>query len=116
MHQNKGKTILKCLAERTDYAMNSEKTANGELITSFECAPKTAASEFAFSKRIYFQKTGRESEHDIIAYQFRQSFKPGEITPEEANRVGYETAMRWTKGKHAFFVATHTDRRHMVIN
>ena len=33
----------------------------------------------------------------IIAYQIRQSFKPGEVTPEEANRIGYETAMRWTK-------------------
>jgi hypothetical protein len=40
-------------------------------------------------------------------------FKPGEITPEEANRVGYETAMRWTKGNFAFFVATHTDRQHI---
>ena len=40
------------------------------------------------------------------AIRIRQSFKPGEITPEEANRVGYETAMRWTKGKYAFFVAT----------
>ena len=85
MHQNKGKTILKCLAERTDYAMNGEKTANGELISSFECAPQTAASEFAFSKRIYFQKTGRESEHDIIAYQFRQSFKQS-ITHSEKGK------------------------------
>ena len=42
---------------------------------------------------------------DVIAYQIRQSFKPGEITPEEANKVGYETAMRFTKGKHAFIVA-----------
>ena len=33
--------------------------------------------------------------------------------PTDANRVGYETAMRWTKGKHAFFVATHTDRQHI---
>ena len=49
----------------------------------------------------------------MLCYQIRQAFKPGEITPEEANRVGYETAMRWTKGKHAFFVATHTDRRHI---
>lgn len=47
------------------------------------------------------------------AYQIRQAFKPGEITPEEANRIGYETAMRWTKGKYAFFVATHTDRQHI---
>ena len=35
----------------------------------------------------------------MIAYQIRQSFKPGEVTLEEANRIGYETAMRWTKGK-----------------
>ena len=113
MHQNKGKTILKCLAERTDYAMNSEKTANGELISSFECAPQTAASEFAFSKRIYFQKTGREPEHDIIAYQFRQSFKPGEVTAEEANRIGYEFAERFLKGRHAFIVCTHINRHHI---
>ena len=113
MHQNKGKTILKCLAERTDYAMNGEKTANGELISSFECAPQTAASEFAFSKRIYFQKTGRESEHDIIAYQFRQSFKPGEVTAEEANRIGYEFAERFLKGRHAFIVCTHINRHHI---
>ena len=113
MHQNKGKTILKCLAERTDYAMNSEKTANGELISSFECAPQTAASEFAFSKRIYFQKTGRESEHEIIAYQFRQSFKPGEVTAEEANRIGYEFAERFLKGRHAFIVCTHINRHHI---
>ena len=113
MHQNKGKTILKCLAERTDYAMNNEKTANGEQISSFECAPQTAASEFAFSKRIYFQKTGRESEHDIIAYQFRQSFKPGEVTAEEANRIGYEFAERFLKGRHAFIVCTHINRHHI---
>ena len=29
------------------------------------------------------------------------------------NRVGYETAMRWTKSKYAFFGATHTDRQHI---
>ena len=113
MHQNKGKTILKCLAERTDYAMNNEKTANGELISSFECAPQTAASEFAFSKRIYFQKTGRESEHDIIAYQYRLSFKTGEVTAEEANRIGYEFAERFLKGRHAFIVCTHINRHHI---
>ena len=49
----------------------------------------------------------------MLCYQIRQSFKPGELTPEEANRIGYETAMRWTKGKYAFFVATHTDKAHI---
>ena len=49
----------------------------------------------------------------MIAYQIRQSFKPGEITPEKANKIGYETAMRFTKGDHAFMVSTHTDKAHI---
>lgn len=61
----------------------------------------------------YQQITGREQQSDVIAYQIRQSFKPGEITAEEANRLGYELAMRFTKGKYAFIVATHTDRAHI---
>lgn len=65
------------------------------------------------SKKIYFQKTGREQENDIIAYQFRQSFKPGEVTAEEANRIGYEFAERFLKGRHAFIVCTHINRHHI---
>ena len=49
----------------------------------------------------------------MIAYQVRQSFKPGEITPEEANRVGYAFAVRFLKGRHAFLVAAYTDTRHI---
>ena len=67
--------------------------------------------------KCYFWKGTRSGcslgKHDVIAYQIRQSFKPGEITPEEANQVGYEMAMRWTKGKHAFIVATHIDKAHI---
>ena len=65
------------------------------------------------SKRQYELSTGRRQKNDVIAYQIRQSFKPGEITAEEANKVGYELAMRFTKGKYAFIVATHTDREHI---
>ncbi len=65
------------------------------------------------SKRQYEQITGRRQKHEVIAYQIRQSFKPGEITPEEANRLGHELALRFTKGKYAFIVATHTDRAHV---
>lgn len=52
------------------------------------------------SKRQYELATGRRQKSDVIAYQIRQSFKPGEITAEEANKVGYELAMRFTKGKY----------------
>ena len=82
-------------------------------ISSYECDPETVDQEFAFSKSRYGQFTGRSRDDDIIAYQIRQSFKPGEVTPEEANRIGYETAMRWTKGNHAFIVATHVDKAHI---
>lgn len=113
LHINKGKSVAQCLADRTDYSQNAEKTNNGEFISSYECDPKTADEEFLLSKRQYQHITGRHQKHDVIAYQIRQSFKPGEITPEEANKVGYELAMRFTKGKHAFIVATHIDRAHI---
>ena len=113
LHINKGKTIAQCLRDRTDYAQNPEKTEKGELVSGYECDPMTADEEFLLAKRQYLHITGRRQQNDVIAYQIRQSFKPGEITPEEANRVGYELGMRFTKGKHAFLVATHTDRAHI---
>ena len=113
LHVNKGKSVAQCLADRTDYSQNAAKTNNGEFISSYECDPKTADEEFLLSKRQYQHITGRQQKNNVIAYQIRQSFKPGEITPEEANEVGYELAMRFTKGKHAFIVATHIDRAHI---
>ena len=113
LHINKGKTVAQCLADQTDYAMNAEKTKDGKYISTYECDPRTVDEEFLLSKREYEHITGRHQKHDVIAYQIRQSFKPGEISPEEANQIGYELAMRWTKGKHAFIVATHTDRAHI---
>ena len=113
LHKNKGKSVAACLKSRTDYAQNPDKTNKGELVSSYECSPLTADEEFMLSKRQYELMTGRRQKNDVIAYQIRQSFKPGEITAEEANKVGYELAMRFTKGKHAFVVATHTDQQHI---
>ena len=114
-HISKGETIGQSLKDRLDYGKNPEKTQGGELISAYECDHQTADAEFLLSKAKYKAVTGREQkrEVDVLCYQIRQSFAPGEITPEEANRIGYETAMRWTKGKHAFFVATHTDKKHI---
>ena len=113
LHVNKGRSVAACLEARTDYAKNPEKTEKGELVTSYECDPMTVDEEFMLSKRKYQQITGLSPKNDIIAYQIRQSFRPGEITAEEANRAGYELAMRFTKGRYAFIVATHTDRAHI---
>lgn len=114
-HSGEGETVAQALADGFDYGKNPEKTRDGELISSYMCDPETADAEFLLSKAQYKAITGREQKKadDIVYYQIRQSFIPGETTPEEANRIGYEFAMRWTKGKYAFFVATHIDRHHI---
>lgn len=109
------KTRRQTLNDRLKYDQKEEKTKDGELVTSYMCCPETAAEEFEMSKLIYETSTGRSQPQgrDIIAYRIIQSFKPGEITPEEANKLGYELAMKFTKGKHQFIVSTHVDKAHI---
>ena len=113
MHNNKGKTISQSLKARIDYVKNPEKTNGGELITAYACSPETADAEFLLARNEYLATTGRTHRNEVIAYQLRQSFKPGEVTPEEANQIGYELASQFLRGDHAFIVATHNDRRHI---
>lgn len=115
LHGRKGQSIAQTLHSRINYAENPEKTDGGRLVSSYECSPETAAVEFAAGKYIYKATTGKEQapEKDVLAYMIRQSFKPGEITPEDANRIGYDLAMEFTKGKHQFIVATHIDKAHI---
>ena len=113
MHINKGKSIRQCLYERTDYALNPDKTDDMKYVSSYACSPETVDEEFMLTKKEYFNITGRVNKNDIIAYQLRQSFKPGEVTPEEANAISYELASRLLKGQFAFIVATHADKKHI---
>ena len=53
MHVSHGKTIADCLTDRIDYSKNPEKTQGGELISAYQCDPKTADAEFLYSKRQY---------------------------------------------------------------
>ncbi|GHV48426.1 hypothetical protein FACS189499_07810 [Clostridia bacterium] len=120
LHAGKGKTIAQTIFERTNYAKNPDKTKCGEFVTGFECDPRTAEEEFVLAKKEYEYITGRSvkrgfanNKRNVIAYHIRQSFKPGEVTPEEANEIGRELAMSFFKGKHAFIVATHVDKAHI---
>lgn len=114
LHSGKGRTVVEALDRVTDYVENPEKTNGGDLVTAYQCNPSIADQEFLFSKRQYAVITGRErKDNDVIAYHLRQSFKPGEITPELANKIGYDLAMSLTKGKHAFIVCTHVDKHHI---
>lgn len=90
-HVSSDKTILESMQDRFDYGKNPKKTLDGALIL--------------LSKAKYKTITGREQKRDadVLCYQIRQSFSPGELDPEAALEIGYELAMRWTMGKHAYF-------------
>lgn len=114
LHTGKGRTESQAVSDIIDYVENPQKTDNGKLITGYGCDSQTADAEFLLAKRQYLAATGRvRGADDVIAYHVRQSFKPGEIIPEEANRLGVEFAKRFTKGNHAFVVCTHIDKSHI---
>lgn len=114
LHTGKGRDVGTAISDIIDYAENPEKTDYGRLIAGYECDSRTADAEFLFSKRQYAALTGRtRGAEDVIAYHLRQSFVPGEITPEEANRIGCKLAKRFTNGNHAFIVCTHIDKHHI---
>ena len=114
LHIGKGRTESTAISDIIDYVANPQKTDNGRLVTGYECDSRIADTEFVMAKRQYIAITGRvRGKDDVIAYHVRQSFRPGEITPEEANRLGVEFAKRFTKGNHAFIVCTHIDKAHV---
>ena len=95
--------LLTMVDNRTNYARDISMM----VYDTYSATVKVFATEIPMSVR------ASEVSHEVIAYQIRQSFKPGEITPEEANRLGHELILRFTKGKYAFIVATHMNRAHM---
>lgn len=96
-------------AKALAYIANPDKTQNGTLIASFACSndPNLAAQNFADVRSI--MGTGRSTCLALHAYQ---SFKPGEVTPEEALEIGTELAHRITKDQYQFLVTVHTDKDH----
>jgi len=114
LHIGKNRKRASVIADIIDYVKNPQKTDGGKLITAYACDSRFADEEFLLAKREYDSITGRDQgRREVIAYHIRQSFKPGEIDAETANRIGHEMAMSFTKGKHAFIVATHIDQKHI---
>lgn len=114
LHIGKGRTVSTAIADIIDYTENPQKTDCGKFIYGYECDTRTADAEFVLSKQQYSRLTGRSrGSDDVIAYHVRQAFKPGEVTPEEANQIGRELAMKLTKGNNSFLVCTHIDKHHV---
>ncbi len=68
-----------------------------------------------YNADLCFQDTAMEGykQNSIKAQHLIQAFKPGEITPEFAHKVGYQFAMEVTEGKYEFVLATHCDKDHV---
>ena len=89
-----------------DYICNPEKTADRFLISSFACAPETAAIDFKYTLDHCRENSPNQ------AYHLIQSFYPGEVSYEEAHRIGVELADKVLEGKYAYVVTTHIDKEH----
>ncbi|CEV50802.1 Tn5252, relaxase [Streptococcus pneumoniae] len=71
---------------------------------------------FTNNDKLYEYRNDRQEKHqqNIHAHHLIQSFSPEDnLTPEEINRIGYETIMELTGGRFRFIVATHTDKDHI---
>ena len=93
------------------YAMNGEKTAGADekacFVSGVNCFAETALDEMLSTQR-HFGKTGGN-----VAYHCYQSFKPGEVTPEQCHELGVELARRMFGDKYQVLVATHLDKNHL---
>ena len=96
----RNRTPVQSMSARLDYDQKPEKTRDGELVSSYMCSPETAAQEFEISRQLYHHLTGRSQPkgRDVLMYRVIQSFKPGEVTPEQAHEIACELAMRFTEG------------------
>lgn len=108
---NPEKTTESDLESVIEYAMNGEKVATLDekacYVSGVNCSADTALDEMMNIQK-HFGKTGGN-----VAYHCYQSFRPGEITPEECHRLGVELAQRMWGADYQVVVATHLDKGHL---
>lgn len=100
--------IKATVQKAVDYIINPDKTDEHVFVDSFLCAPEIAEQTFKF----YNSKTN-ERINSNPAYHLIQSFFPGEISYEEAHKIGIEFADKVLKNNHAYVVSTHIDKGHV---
>lgn len=102
------------MANVLDYAARSTKTEQKKYVSAINCSPERARDQMMLTKTHYHKKNG------ILLWHGYQSFKPGEVTPEEAHKIGMELAQNLWGEDYEILVCTHLDREHIhnhfVIN
>lgn len=109
------------------YILNPAKTDQLKLVSDFgmsnyldfpnyEEIVEMYQANFVNNDRLYDSRNDRQQikQNKIHAHHLIQSFSPEDnLTPEEINRIGYETIKELTGGNFRFIVTTHTDRLHV---
>ena len=102
------------------YILKGEKTNGMKFATGLNCSAnaESAYKEFkmTFEKctgRRFYKKSLDSGKELIRLHHYIQSFKPNEVTPEEAHRIGLEWAKKVFGNKHQVLVTTHVDREHI---
>ena len=95
-------TVTKAVA----YICNTDKTEEQLLVDTFGCGVETARHDFEYA----LSRTKHSDKNQ--AFHLIQSFAKGEISHEEAHRIGIELADRLLERKYSYIVATHTDKGH----
>ncbi len=109
------------------YILNPDKTKNLALVSdygmrnfldfpSYDEMVQMYHENFISNDTLYNFRHARleEKQRKIHAHHIIQSFSPDDhLTPEQINRIGYETAKELTGGRFRFIVATHMDKDHI---
>ena len=102
------------LADVIAYAANEDKTEQFFYTTGINCSVEFARDQFNATK-IRFGKIGGN-----VAYHAYQSFREGEVTPDEAHAIGVQLARELWGDRFQMVVATHVNTKcthnHIVIN
>jgi hypothetical protein len=102
---NEDKTSLDNIIE---YAANPDKTEQRLFETAINCSSvENAYKEMMATKKKY----GKEDK--VLAYHYIESFKPGEVTPELAHKIGVEFAQECFGDRFEVVIGTHLDRHHI---
>ena len=105
---------LQAMVDVMEYATNKDKTEQRYFVTGVNCDPTTARDEMMIAKAQW------NDESEIVCYHGFQSFKNGEVTPEQAHEVGVKLAKKMWGARFQVIVATHlnTDclHNHFVVN
>lgn len=108
------KAHLQALGDVIEYAANEDKTERHYFLSGLNCNTTYARRQFQSVKN-HFDKDG-----GIVAYHGYQSFAEGEVTPEEAHRIGIELAEELWGDRFQVIIATHVNTKclhnHFVIN